>query len=83
MASCLWGGICFTVLIRYTCNLQRSNETMHTAGRKEIDVLTRLGREDPEGKKHICKLLSHFEYKGEPAYYLRGLTRGLLGTNSF
>jgi serine/threonine-protein kinase PRP4 len=37
---------------------------MHTAGKKEIDVLTRLGQEDPEGKKHICKLLSHFEYKG-------------------
>jgi len=42
----------------------RSNETMHTAGKKEIEVLSRLGREDPEGKKHICKLLSHFEYKG-------------------
>ncbi|KAJ1495623.1 kinase-like domain-containing protein [Baffinella frigidus] len=42
----------------------RSNETMFTAGRKEIEVLKRLGREDPEGKKHICKLLSHFEYKG-------------------
>jgi serine/threonine-protein kinase PRP4 len=27
-------------------------------------VLKRLGREDPEGKKHICKLLSNFEYKG-------------------
>lgn len=27
-------------------------------------MLTRLGKEDPEGKKHICKLLSHFEYKG-------------------
>jgi len=37
---------------------------MHTAGKKEIDVLARLGKEDPEGKKHICKLLSHFEYKG-------------------
>jgi len=37
---------------------------MHTAGKKEIDVLTKLGDEDPDGKKHICKLLSHFEYKG-------------------
>jgi serine/threonine-protein kinase PRP4 len=37
---------------------------MHTAGKKEIDVLSRLGKEDPDGKKHICKLLSHFEYKG-------------------
>ena len=46
----------------------RSNETMHNAGKKEIAVLTRLGQEDVEGKaygqKHICKLLSHFEYKG-------------------
>ncbi len=33
------------------------------AGRKEIEVLRRLGQEDPDGKKHICKLLSHFEYK--------------------
>jgi hypothetical protein len=41
----------------------RSNETMFNAGRKEIEVLKRLGREDPDGKKHICKLLSHFEYK--------------------
>ncbi|EKX39685.1 hypothetical protein GUITHDRAFT_76197 [Guillardia theta CCMP2712] len=42
----------------------RSNETMYNAGKKEIDVLKRLGNEDPEGRKHICKLLSHFEYKG-------------------
>jgi len=41
----------------------RSNETMYNAGRKEIEVLKRLGQEDPEGRKHICKLLSHFEYK--------------------
>jgi len=51
-----------TQLVRVT--EQRSNETMHTAGKKEIDVLSKLGNEDPEGKKHICKLLSHFEYKG-------------------
>ena len=42
----------------------RSNETMTNAGKKEIEVLTKLGKEDPEGRKHICKLLSHFEYKG-------------------
>ena len=41
----------------------RSNETMTTAGRKEIEILKKLGAEDPEGRRHICKLLSHFEYK--------------------
>jgi serine/threonine protein kinase len=51
-------------VIQLLAREQRSNETMHTAGKKEIDVLTKLGDEDPDGKKHICKLLSHFEYKG-------------------
>mmetsp|Transcript_74394 Transcript_74394/g.198795 ORF Transcript_74394/g.198795 Transcript_74394/m.198795 type:complete len:597 (-) Transcript_74394:1452-3242(-) len=41
----------------------RSNETMTQSGRKEIEVLKKLGAEDPEGKRHICKLLSHFDYK--------------------
>ena len=41
----------------------RSNETMTTAGRKEIEILKKLGAEDPDGRRHICKLLSHFEYK--------------------
>ena len=43
--------------------LIRSNETMYKAGRKEIEILTKLAKEDPEGKRHICKLLGHFEYK--------------------
>ena len=41
----------------------RSNETMTCAGRKEIEILKKLGAEDPDGRRHICKLLSHFEYK--------------------
>jgi serine/threonine-protein kinase PRP4 len=41
----------------------RSNETMTSAGKKEIEILKKLGAEDPEGRRHICKLLSHFEYK--------------------
>ena len=41
----------------------RSNETMTTAGKKEIEILKKLGAEDPEGRRHICKLISHFDYK--------------------
>jgi serine/threonine-protein kinase PRP4 len=36
---------------------------MYKAGRKEIEILTKLGQEDPEGRRNICKLLGHFEYK--------------------
>jgi serine/threonine-protein kinase PRP4 len=36
---------------------------MYKAGRKEIEILKKLAAEDPEGKRHICKLLSHFVYK--------------------
>lgn len=43
--------------------LIRNNETMRKAGLKEIEILQKLNEADPEDKKHMIRLVRHFEHK--------------------
>lgn len=49
-----------SVAIKIACN----NDTMHKAGTHEMDFLNILNNSDPEDKRHIIRLLAHFEHKG-------------------
>ena len=42
----------------------RNNETMRKAAVKEIEILEKLGKADPENKKHVVKLEGTFTYRG-------------------
>ncbi|KAF9191185.1 U4/U6 small nuclear ribonucleoprotein prp4 [Haplosporangium sp. Z 767] len=42
----------------------RNNETMYKAGKKELDILKRLMDNDPHNRKHIIRMLRHFEHRG-------------------
>jgi len=52
----------------------RANDVMYRAGQKEIKIANSLSADDPHNKKHIVRLLEHFEHKGhlcmvfEPMY---------------
>lgn len=37
---------------------------MHSSGFKELRFLERIALFDPQGKKHVIKLLDHFEFQG-------------------
>lgn len=41
----------------------RSQETMYKAGIKEISILQKLAEMDPEDKRHVIRLLGHFEHR--------------------
>jgi len=43
--------------------LIRNNETMHRAGLKELEILKLIANKDPESKRHIVRVHSHFEHK--------------------
>ncbi|CAG8124519.1 unnamed protein product [Penicillium salamii] len=55
----------------------RNNDTMRKEGLKEIEVLELLQKTDPEGKKHIIKLLRHFEHKGHLCLVFENLSMDL------
>lgn len=42
----------------------RNNETMYKAGKKELDILQRLMDNDPHNRKHLIRLLRHFDHRG-------------------
>ncbi|PWN42303.1 kinase-like protein [Ceraceosorus guamensis] len=42
----------------------RSQETMYKAGIKEMAILQKLASLDPEDKRHVIRLDSHFEHRG-------------------
>jgi len=42
----------------------RSNETMTTLGKTELDICRKISENDVAGKKHCVRLLDHFEYRG-------------------
>lgn len=39
-------------------------ESVRQAGQTERVILRKLAATDPEGKRHIIRLLSHFEFRG-------------------
>jgi serine/threonine-protein kinase PRP4 len=41
----------------------RNNDTMYRAGMKEMSILKRLMAADPDDKKHLIRLIRHFEHK--------------------
>jgi serine/threonine-protein kinase PRP4 len=41
----------------------RSNETMYKAGQVEKIILNKLSEADPDGKRHVIRMLSSFEYR--------------------
>jgi len=57
--------------------LIRSNETMRKAGMKEIEILQKLNDADPEDKKHMIRLVRHFEHKGHLCMVFENLSINL------
>ncbi|KAF9911008.1 U4/U6 small nuclear ribonucleoprotein prp4 [Linnemannia zychae] len=55
----------------------RSNEAMYKAGKKELDILKRLMENDPLNKKHIIRLLRHFEHRGHLCLVFESLSMNL------
>ncbi|KAK5132702.1 hypothetical protein LTR08_008746 [Meristemomyces frigidus] len=54
-----------------------NNETMYKAGQKEMDFLQILNQHDPEDKKHIIRLLRHFDHKGHMCIVFEALSADL------
>ncbi|KAF9214334.1 U4/U6 small nuclear ribonucleoprotein prp4 [Podila verticillata] len=55
----------------------RSNETMYKAGKKELDILKRLMENDPNNRKHVIRLLRHFEHRGHLCLVFESLAMDL------
>ncbi|KAF2766479.1 kinase-like protein, partial [Teratosphaeria nubilosa] len=54
-----------------------NNETMYKAGQKEMDFLAILNQNDVEDKKHIIRLLRHFDHKGHMCIVFEALSADL------
>ncbi|KAJ3148801.1 U4/U6 small nuclear ribonucleoprotein prp4 [Geranomyces michiganensis] len=57
--------------------LIRNNDTMYRAGLKELSILKKLMAADPDGKKHVIKLLRHFEHKNHLCLVFESLNMNL------
>ncbi|KAF9584180.1 U4/U6 small nuclear ribonucleoprotein prp4 [Lunasporangiospora selenospora] len=55
----------------------RSNETMYRAGKKELDILKRLIANDPSNRKHVIRLLRHFDHRGHLCLVFESLAMNL------
>ncbi|PWN21249.1 kinase-like protein [Microstroma glucosiphilum] len=55
----------------------RSQETMYKAGLKEIGILKKLSSLDPEDKRHVVRLTSHFEHRGHLCMVFESLSMNL------
>ncbi|KAI9312097.1 kinase-like domain-containing protein [Dichotomocladium elegans] len=55
----------------------RNNETMYKAGLKELGFLKKLSEADPENKKHVIRLLRHFEYRNHLCLVFESLSMNL------
>lgn len=55
----------------------RSQESMYKAGLKEISILNRLANLDPDDKKHIVRLLGHFEHRNHLCMVFESLSMNL------
>ncbi|KAI9146433.1 kinase-like domain-containing protein [Paraphysoderma sedebokerense] len=55
----------------------RNNETMYKAGQKELAILKRLMDADPEGKKHVIRLIRQFEHRNHLCLVFESLSMNL------
>ncbi|KAI7859809.1 kinase-like domain-containing protein [Circinella umbellata] len=55
----------------------RNNETMYKAGIKELGFLKKLMETDPDNKKHVIRLLRHFEYRNHLCLVFESLSMNL------
>ncbi|KAF9032940.1 kinase-like domain-containing protein [Panaeolus papilionaceus] len=55
----------------------RSQESMHRAGLKEIQILNKLKQADPEDKKHIIRLERSFEHRGHLCLVFESMSMNL------
>ncbi|TFY81592.1 hypothetical protein EWM64_g2421 [Hericium alpestre] len=55
----------------------RSQESMHKAGLKEVQILDKLKQADPEDKKHIVRLERTFEHRGHLCLVFESLSMNL------
>lgn len=55
----------------------RSQETMYKAGIKEIGILKRLAAMDPDDRRHIVRLKSHFQHRGHLCMVFESLSMNL------
>ncbi|RUO95327.1 kinase-like domain-containing protein, partial [Jimgerdemannia flammicorona] len=52
------------LMFRYADTLPVISDHRYKAGMKELHILKKLMEADPEGKKHVIRLIRHFEHKG-------------------
>lgn len=57
--------------------LIRNNDTMRKAGMKEIEILQKINKADPEDKKHMIRLERYFEHKGHLCMVFENLSINL------
>ncbi|KAL2918472.1 U4/U6 small nuclear ribonucleoprotein prp4 [Polyrhizophydium stewartii] len=57
--------------------LIRNNDLMYRAGLKELAILRRLGEADPDDKKHVVRLMRHFEHKNHLCLVFESLSMNL------
>jgi serine/threonine-protein kinase PRP4 len=55
----------------------RTQETMYKAGIKEVAVLQKLAELDPEDKRHVIRLLGHFEHRKHLCMVFESLSMNL------
>ncbi|CAO1636572.1 unnamed protein product [Parajaminaea phylloscopi] len=55
----------------------RSQESMYKAGLKEIAVLNRLADMDPDDRRHIVRLKTHFQHRGHLCMVFESLSMNL------
>lgn len=61
----------------------RNIEIMHKAGLKELKILQRLEDADPEGRKHVVRMLGHFEHRNHLCIVFESLWYVSLDRNFF
>ncbi|KAI9328027.1 kinase-like domain-containing protein [Zopfochytrium polystomum] len=55
----------------------RSNDTMYRAGLKEIGILKKLQAADPDDRKHVIRLIRHFEHRNHLCMVFESLSCNL------
>ncbi len=55
----------------------RSNDVMFKAGQTETVILRKLSGADPEGKRHVVRLLRTFEYRQHLCLVFENMVRAL------
>ncbi|KAJ3128576.1 U4/U6 small nuclear ribonucleoprotein prp4 [Nowakowskiella sp. JEL0407] len=55
----------------------RNNEVMYKAGMKEANILKKLMELDPEDKKHVIRLIRHFEHRKHLCIVFESLSMNL------